>query len=1065
MKERWESLQQNEDFAPYIPYGMGAGIALIFAIFTALLRNTWSLEVSLTTYGVMVATVMATIYLSRDRNLVWQQAAAFLSALIIYLMREATFGEQVPVIAVMLASLHYTREQIPPLQLLSVAINTAFIYLTRSQLEKSALTLSIDNGDLPIRFSTHYVVMAVMMLTLHFTRPQAIMIKESSTLSSGFLTWFSLKEFDGFLVLGNLLVNAVKSIDVFIENIYNYFEAVAPSNTFNHIIDAFDPVTDIRFVASLLAAGACLVLIWVCDRFKLHRLFRYLSSIEFFAAIGVSTYLLFRIELDDPLVKSLVIGGAFGAFLTILVWLSAAKRLRLPKISDRIFMVGIIAALLIERFSDDVVSFVAIGIGVALTVGFILEDQFERIVIQDPQIRIVKLIQLGVIGIVGAVLAAFLNNNFWEALAAGGIVTLLVSAIYEDELKRFFSPNNLQNLVHQRSIAPIGLGLLIGGIVGAISSQILIYPTQHCTFGAPMQSNIEVSQLQYRLGVLMTLVSSVILLLPVWTVIRRGRLSADTEAVSGYFKSKLLPLAFLAPTLLILGVFLYYPGTQVITLSLKLARLGGPREIPYCLTNYEKLATSGTYQGSFMTSLSLTVGIVFFSMAVSLSIAVLASQKIRGVNIYRTFLIWPYAISPVVAGVIFLVMFNPVVGIVNWMLREAIGTEVFSWILAIVIAIIVSLQLGAMLRSFISDGGGYDEDEDQINIERAVTVFIGLAAVVVFMVIFNVISTDFVMDMANTVLEIFDTNVLILISVLIIAIIASLQVSESLRSIFSDIGLEVFAYLAYVGSIVAMFGILASGVFNIIFNVVEISFITDLMDSVLGESIGLVIVSMAVSFALAFGFYQFVRQQITIKEAAIAPDALAMLLSAGIFIVALFPVVWLVGIGMEETIGRQPLWFQEPSLTPWVIVAAAVWNSLGFNILFYMAGLQSIPTDLLEAASIDGANRFQRFFRITFPLLSPYSFFLLITNVTYSFFGVFGAVDVLTQGGPWRQAAGGESTGATNVLIYNVYRDAFEFRRLSDAAAQSLVLFILVAGITILQFRYIESRVTYGGEG
>jgi sn-glycerol 3-phosphate transport system permease protein len=131
-----------------------------------------------------------------------------------------------------------------------------------------------------------------------------------------------------------------------------------------------------------------------------------------------------------------------------------------------------------------------------------------------------------------------------------------------------------------------------------------------------------------------------------------------------------------------------------------------------------------------------------------------------------------------------------------------------------------------------------------------------------------------------------------------------------------------------------------------------------------------------------------------------------------------------------------------------------------------MAGLQSIPRDLLEAAAIDGANRVQRFARVTFPLLSPYTFFLLVTNVTYSFFNIFGAVDNLTQGGPWRQAAtGGDAVGATNVLIYKVYRDAFEYRQISDAATQSLVLFLIVAGITILQFRFIEGRVTYGGEG
>ena len=101
-----------------------------------------------------------------------------------------------------------------------------------------------------------------------------------------------------------------------------------------------------------------------------------------------------------------------------------------------------------------------------------------------------------------------------------------------------------------------------------------------------------------------------------------------------------------------------------------------------------------------------------------------------------------------------------------------------------------------------------------------------------------------------------------------------------------------------------------------------------------------------------------------------------------------------------------------------------------------------------------GANVVQQFIRITFPLLSPYTFFLLIQNITYAFYGIFGAVDILTQGGP---------RGSTAVLIYKLYQDAFEYtNKTGSAASQSIILFLLVALLTIIQFRYVEGRVTYG---
>ena len=228
-------------------------------------------------------------------------------------------------------------------------------------------------------------------------------------------------------------------------------------------------------------------------------------------------------------------------------------------------------------------------------------------------------------------------------------------------------------------------------------------------------------------------------------------------------------------------------------------------------------------------------------------------------------------------------------------------------------------------------------------------------------------------------------------------------------------------------------------------------------------TLAIIIIGMAVSLGIAVLANQKVRFAGVYRTWLIWPYAVSPVVTGVIFSLIFHPQVGLVNWLLNEFFGVRPQWFTDTTLAPWVVILAAIWNSLGFNILFYVAGLQNIPDDLLEAAAIDGANRFQRFWRITFPMLSPFTFFLLVTNVTYSFFGIFGAVDTLTQGGPWRLTSSGYD-GATNVLIYNLYQDAFERQNLiGQAAAQSLILFLLVAGLTLLQFRYVERQVTYGG--
>jgi len=411
-------------------------------------------------------------------------------------------------------------------------------------------------------------------------------------------------------------------------------------------------------------------------------------------------------------------------------------------------------------------------------------------------------------------------------VAATIAALLIVMALTQLEFRNAFSGAQFGRIFSRRGARLLALSIALGGGLGALGAQLLVLPMQHCTYAPDLEQPA-----QYELGLLVTLFGSVVVLVPVWGWLLRKQRRADV-GTSGYFRQIWWPYIFLGPMLLNLLLFLYYPSIQTLTLSLRSRVFPLPQERFVCMQNYITLANDIIYQNSFLTTFGITVLVVLLALAISLGIALLASQKIRYAAVYRTLLIWPFALSPVVAGIIFLSMFREgETGLIN-----------------------------ALLSNF------------------------GIA-----------------------------------------------------------------------------------------------------------------------------------------------------------------PINWL----------------RTPQGAHATIIIASVWNILGFNILFYVAGLQNIPKDLIEAAQIDGANMLQRFVRITFPLLAPFTFFLLVTNVTYSFYGIYGAVDTLTQGGPPLGPAGAQG-GATDVLIYKLYEDAFNPGSPAGlAAAQAVILFVLVAGITIVQFRALESRITY----
>jgi sn-glycerol 3-phosphate transport system permease protein len=287
------------------------------------------------------------------------------------------------------------------------------------------------------------------------------------------------------------------------------------------------------------------------------------------------------------------------------------------------------------------------------------------------------------------------------------------------------------------------------------------------------------------------------------------------------FRSAWLPYALLAPQIAVTLVFFFWPAAQAIWFSFQLQDAFGLRSEFAGLANFQALFGDSHYLASFRTTAVFSVAVAFFGIAISLLLAAMADRVVRGALAYRTLLIWPYAVAPAVAGVLWAFIFAPSVGVVTYVLRRW-GID-WNWILR-------------------------------------------------------------------------------------------------------------------------------------------------------GDQ--------------------------------------AMLL----------------------------------------VVIASVWKQISYNFLFFLAGMQSIPRSLVEAAAIDGAGPARRFWTVVFPLLSPTTFFLLVVNIVYAFFDTFGVIDATTQGGPAQD---------TQILVYKVYYDGVKAADLGGSSAQSVILMCIVIVLTALQFRFVERRVQY----
>jgi len=208
---------------------------------------------------------------------------------------------------------------------------------------------------------------------------------------------------------------------------------------------------------------------------------------------------------------------------------------------------------------------------------------------------------------------------------------------------------------------------------------------------------------------------------------------------------------------------------------------------------------------------------------------------------------------------------------------------------------------------------------------------------------------------------------------------------------------------------------------------------------------------IAISLLLATMADRVVRGAIVYKTLLIWPYAVAPAIAGVLWLFLLAPSIGIVSYYLRE-MGVDWNWYLNGNQAMLLVVIAAVWKQVSYNFLFFLAGLQSIPRSLIEAAAIDGATPFRRFWTIVFPLLSPTTFFLLVINIVYAFFDTFGVIDATTGGGP---------AGATQILVYKVYYDGVKAADLGGSSAQSVILMLIVIALTVVQFRFVERRVQY----
>ncbi|MCL1592763.1 MAG: sugar ABC transporter permease [Actinomycetia bacterium] len=220
-------------------------------------------------------------------------------------------------------------------------------------------------------------------------------------------------------------------------------------------------------------------------------------------------------------------------------------------------------------------------------------------------------------------------------------------------------------------------------------------------------------------------------------------------------------------------------------------------------------------------------------------------------------------------------------------------------------------------------------------------------------------------------------------------------------------------------------------------------------------SVGIVATGMIGGLAIAYLAFRQIGGGGVYRTLLIWPYAISPAVAGLLFFMIFDPSAGIFTYTMDNLFGVQvPNYRESAILAQLSIILASSWKIIGYNILFYLAGLQTVSTDQIEAALLDGASAWQRFTKIVLPALSPITFFLLVTNLTYAFFEVYATIDFMTKGAP---------AGKTSVAIYEIIRIGVNNGDLGRGAAQSVLLFLAVIGITLWQFKTSGERVSYGG--
>jgi sn-glycerol 3-phosphate transport system permease protein len=213
--------------------------------------------------------------------------------------------------------------------------------------------------------------------------------------------------------------------------------------------------------------------------------------------------------------------------------------------------------------------------------------------------------------------------------------------------------------------------------------------------------------------------------------------------------------------------------------------------------------------------------------------------------------------------------------------------------------------------------------------------------------------------------------------------------------------------------------------------------------TVLSVALGLVVATLANQKIRGLGFY---------RTALLWPYGIAPAVAGIIFLFIFHPAYGVLPYFLSYVTAYEFNWLLKGWVAMVLIVVAAAWTHVGYNIAFFLAGLQAIPESVMEAASVDGASPVRKFTSIIVPLISPVTFYLVVVNMVSSFFGSFGVIHAVTHGGPG---------GATEIMVYKAWKDGFIGLNLGSSATQSVILMAVVIGLTMIQFRFIEKKVTY----